>query len=174
MSRVQARLERSTVGVDVPGTNGLKKIIKESDQEARTNLKKAVVRILQFKSGSWTNTMTIPDVDVGLTWLAASGVEGWGHAAAEIKRHLRRRSRPYAQQIRRNCYDLRLEQTWERLLATFDSKRACFTKWISPAGVGGEWARQELQLNLAVALDHWRDRGCRRLFCCYKKQPKNY
>ena len=63
-------------------------------------------------------------------------------------------------------YDM--EQTWERLLATFDSKRACFMKWISPAGVGGEWARQELQLNLAVALDHWRDRGCRRLFVVIK------
>ena len=46
LSRVQARLERSTVGVDVPGANGLKKIVKESDHEARTNLKKAVVRIL--------------------------------------------------------------------------------------------------------------------------------
>ena len=67
------------MGVDVSGANGLEMIVKESDHEARTNLKKAVVRILQFKSGSWTNTMTLPDVDVGLTWLAASGVEGWGH-----------------------------------------------------------------------------------------------
>ena len=74
------------MGVDVPGANGLKKIVKESDQEVRTNLKKAVVRILQFKSGSWswTNTMTLPDVDVGVTWLADSGVGGWGHAAAKV------------------------------------------------------------------------------------------
>ena len=145
------------MGVDVSGANGLEMIVKESDHEAWTNLKKAVVRILQFKSGSWTNTMTLPDVDVGLTWLADSGVDGWGHAAAEFKRHLR-------SAIQRNYYiTYDWNGTWERVLATFDSKRACFLKWISPAGVGGEWVRQELQLNLAVALDHWRDHVCSRI-----------
>ena len=151
------------MGVDVPGANGLKKIVKESDHEARTNLKKAVVRILQFKSGSWTNTMTLPDVDVGLTWLAASGVGGWERTAVKVKRHLRRRFPPCPQQSDETITTYDWNGTWERVLATFDSKRACFMKWISPAGVGGEWARQELQLNLAVALDHWRDHVCSRI-----------
>ena len=35
--------------------------------------------------------------------------------------------------------------------AVFGTLIECFLKWISPPGVGGEWARQELQLNLAVA-----------------------
>ena len=107
--------------------------------------------------------MTLPDVDVGVSCLADSGVEGWGHAAAKVKRHLRRRYRPYAQQSDETIMTYDWNGTWERVLATFDSKRACFLKWISPAGVGGEWVRQELQLNLAVALDHWRDHVCSRI-----------
>ena len=108
-------------------------------------------------------TMTLPDVDVGVSCLADSGVEGWGHAAAKVKRHLRDRSPPYAQQSDETIMTYDWNGTWKRVMATFDSKQACFLKWISPPGVGGEWARQELQLNLAVALDHWRDHVCSRI-----------
>ena len=87
--------------------------------------------------------MTLPDVDVGVSCLADSGVEGWGHAAAKVKRHLRRRYRPSSQQSDETIMTYDWNGTWERVLAALDSKRACFLKWISPAGVGGEWARQK-------------------------------